>query len=316
MFGRRVRRNEGSSVSGGGAKSTGQTAIEWPTVALLAVFFAAFLGIVLGHQHVPWPVQLAALVYLGGLWMSLGHELLHGHPTPWNWVNTSIGFIPLSFWVPFARYKTLHVKHHRADLTDPVDDPESFYVTPATWAAAGRFRRRWMMLLRTLAGRLSFGVPRGIVRYWWKDLHEMGSPRVAGAWALHLAASVAYGWWLFGVVGMNPWVYVFGFVLGGSACTGLRSFLEHNAVAEGTRSAVVKAGPVLALLFLNNNLHHTHHAEPALAWYRIPARHRELGSDALAAAGAGLYPGGYLEVARRYLFRPFGAPPHPLSEQR
>ena len=57
--------------------------------------------------------------------MSLGHELLHGHPTPWTSVNSAIGFIPLSFWVPFARYKTMHVRHHRSNLTFPEDDPES-----------------------------------------------------------------------------------------------------------------------------------------------------------------------------------------------
>jgi fatty acid desaturase len=108
-------------------------------------------------------------------------------------------------------------------------------------------------------------------------------------------------------------MYVLAFCLGGSACTHLRSFVEHNAVAVGTRSAVVKAGPVMSLLFLNNNLHHTHHAEPDVAWYRIPERHRELGSDAIAAAGAGLYTGGYLEVVRRHLVHPYGQPEHPLS---
>ena len=59
-----------------------------------------------------------------------------------------------------------------------------------------------------------------------------------------------------------------------------------------------------------------HHADPDLEWYRIPARHRELGSDALAAAGAGLYEGGYLQVFRAHLFRPFGTPPDPLAAQR
>jgi len=136
---------------------------------------------------------------------------------------------------------------------------------------------------------------------------------IALPWALHIAASVALGWWLFGVVGVNPWVYVLGFSLGGSACTQLRSFVEHAAVAEGTRCAVVKASPPMALLYLNNNLHHTHHAVPDLEWYKIPAMHRALGSDALADAGAGLYSGGYLEVVRTYFLHPFCQPDHPLS---
>ena len=54
---------------------------------------------------------------------------------------------------------------------------------------------------------------------------------------------------------------------------------------------------------------------PDLPWYRIPAAHRELGSDALAAAGAGLYEGGYLQVVRTYFFRPFHQPVSPLLRQ-
>ena len=286
--------------------------VEWPTVALVAVFVAVWFAVVLGHAHIAWPLQFAALVYLGGVWMSLGHELLHGHPTRWNWVNSAVGCLPLSLWLPFPRYKTLHVRHHHSDLTDPIDDPESFYVVPEVWQRSGPMRRRWMLFLRTAAGRFTVGVPRGILRFWLREALLLGERRILLQWVFHLAASVGLCWWLFAVVGTNPWVYVFAFCLGGSACTHLRSFVEHNAVASGTRSAVVKAGPVLSLLFLNNNLHHTHHTEPDVAWYRIPERHRALGSDAIAAAGAGFY-GGYAEVLRRYLVRPFGQPDHPLS---
>jgi len=287
--------------------------VEWPTVVLVAVFFAAWCALLLGHAHIAWPVQFIALVYLGGLWMSLGHELLHGHPTPWNWVNSAVGCMPLAFWLPFPRYKTLHVRHHLSDLTDPIDDPESFYVLPEVWQQSGPLQRRWMLFLRTAVGRFTVGVPRGILRFWRRELGLLGDQRILVQWVLHLLAASLFGWWLFAVVGMNPWVYVFSFCLGGSACTQLRAFVEHNAVATGTRSAVVKAGPVLSLLFLNNNLHHTHHTEPDVAWYRIPERHRALGSDEIAAAGAGLYRGGYLEVVRRYFVRPFGLPEHPLS---
>jgi len=296
-------------VSGGRTRE----AVEWPTVGLLLAFIAAWLAVVLGHESIPWWVAAPILVYLGGLWMSLGHELLHGHPTRWNWVNTTVGSLPLQLWLPFPRYKTWHVLHHQADLTDPIDDPESYYVQPDTWRRAGRLRRRWMLVLRTLPGRLTFGVLRGIPRFWWRELPHLRTPAVALQWGFHLVLATAFGWWLFGVVGVSPWLYVPAFVLGGSACTQLRSFLEHCAVPEGTRSAVVKAGPVMSLLFLNNNLHHTHHALPDLAWYRIPAAHTELGSDAIAAAGAGLYTGGYLEVWRRFAFHPFCQPDHPLS---
>ena len=282
-------------------------------MALLVAFFAGWSAIVIGHDSIPILVQLVVLAYLGGLWMSLGHELLHGHPTNWTWVNTVIGFLPLSFWLPFPRYKASHIKHHLSDLTDPEDDPESFYVSPGDWQTAGPWRRRAILFLRTAPGRLTVGVPRGIVRFWVREVRRIPGGGVVGPWLAHLAACGVLGWWLFGVVGMNPVVYVFGFCLGGASCTQLRSFVEHAAVAEGTRCAVVKASAPMALLFLNNNLHHTHHALPDLEWYRIPAMHRVLGSDELAAAGAGLYPGGYLQVVRTYFTKPFCQPDHPLS---
>ena len=129
----------------------------------------------------------------------------------------------------------------------------------------------------------------------------------------HLLACAGLVWWLFGITGMPVWEYVVGFVLLGQSLTLLRSFVEHCAVPEGTRSAVVKAGPLMSLLYLNNNLHHTHHAEPSTPWYTLPALHRSMGSDEIAATGAGLYRNGYLEVARRNLIRPFCQPDHPLS---
>lgn len=286
---------------------------EWPTVALLVVFAAAWAAVVLSHARMPWWVAAPLLVFLGGLWMSLGHEVLHGHPTRWNAVNSAIGWIPLSMWIPFGRYKYWHRVHHMTDLTDPVEDPESFYLLPEDWRRQGRVHRVWTLALRTVAGRLTLGVLRGIPRFWLREAKCVGERRILSQWLVHIALTAALAWWLFTVVGIPPLLYIGAFVLGGSACTNLRSFAEHAAVAEGTRSAVVNAGPVMSLLYLNNNLHHTHHALPDLAWYRIPAAHRELGSDAIAAAGAGRYAGGYLEVVRRYFVRPFDRPDHPLS---
>lgn len=293
--------------------SVGSRPTEWPTVLLLVLFAAAWLSVVLLNDAIPWPLQVLLLIPLGGLWMSLGHELLHGHPTRWTWLNTAIGSIPLSLWLPFPRYKALHIKHHRSDLTSPEDDPESFYVAPPSWHNAGIWQRRYFLFMRTIPGRLTIGVPRGIIRFWRREFRLMNGGGIVGPWVMHLAAVAVFCWLLFGVVGMNPLVYIVGFCLGGASCTQLRSFVEHAAVSDGTRSAVVKASPPMALLFLNNNLHHTHHALPTLPWYAIPGAHREMGSDELAANGAGLYDGGYLEVVRTYFFTPFCQPDHPLS---
>ena len=56
-------------------------------------------------------------------------------PTRWNSVNRLLGIVPLSLWLPFERYRALHRTHHIDErLTDPLDDPESFYWTPEDWA--------------------------------------------------------------------------------------------------------------------------------------------------------------------------------------
>ena len=70
------------------------------------------------------------------------------------------------------------------------------------------------------------------------------------------------------------------------------------------RTAMVVSGRFFGVLFLYNNLHHTHHAVPGEAWYRLPRLSDQLGSESLADDGAGLYRG-YGELLRRYAFRPF-----------
>ena len=93
----------------------------------------------------------------------------------------------------------------------------------------------------------------------------------------------------------------------------LRSFVEHRAVAGAQRSAIVYSNWFFGLLFLNNNLHNTHHELPGAAWFHLPALTRTLGADEAVAAGAGVYRG-YATIFRRHLFRPFDQPVHPLTE--
>ena len=288
--------------------------VEWATLGLFAGFYAAYLAVILLHRSLPWPASVALLALLGGFYMSLQHEALHGHPTGWRGVNTALAFAPLSFWLPYLGYRSSHMLHHHTDLTDPQFDPESFYLRPVDWASAGVVKRAYILVTRTMLGRLTIGAIHSIARYLWHEIRTIRSNRAAARrWAVHLAAGVVVAWWLFVVVGVPVWQYLLGFVVMGQSFTLLRSFVEHCAVADGTRSAVVKAGPVMSLLFLNNNLHHTHHAQPSTPWYQLPALHRTLDSDDLAAQGAGLYRRGYVEVARRNFLRPFCQPDHPLS---
>ena len=69
-------------------------------------------------------------------------------------------------------------------------------------------------------------------------------------------------------------------------------------------------GP-LALLFLNNNYHAVHHANPRLAWYRLPAEFARRRDEWLRRNGGYAYRS-YGEVFRRYLFRRKDPVAHPI----
>ena len=121
--------------------------------------------------------MLAALALLGGFYMSLQHEALHGHPTPWRGVNTALAFAPLSFWLPYLGYRSSHMVHHHTDLTDPEIDPESFYLRPDDWASAGVVERTYILVTRTMVGRLTIGAVHSIGRYLWHELPVVRADR-------------------------------------------------------------------------------------------------------------------------------------------
>ena len=292
--------------------------IEWPTIAIAALAWAGILGGVFTHELVAWWITIPVVAIASGLYASLQHEVSHGHPTPWPPVNTLIAGAPFGLVYPLTRFCELHLAHHAepALLTEPGIDNESRYCSPEAWERAGTLMRIVLRAERTMVGHLTIGVVRGSLSYAWNDVRStVTDRRIRSIWVRHLVAVTAVV--VIVVLSGMPFVqYAVGAVYGRVFFTGLRTFAEHRAVPEGTRSAVVHAGPLMRLIFLNNNLHHAHHARPGAAWYRLPQLHDDLGSADLARQGAGLYTGGYLEVARLYAFRPFCQPVHPVSVAR
>ncbi|CAN5305105.1 fatty acid desaturase [soil metagenome] len=291
-------------------KSSKPIAVEWPTLVLAGVIYAGWLAATFWHTHIPAPL----LPVVGG-WLiawhgSLQHETIHGHPTRDPIINRAIGWPPLSLWLPYELYRQSHVAHHATEhLTDPRHDPESRYLIRATAPQA-----ILAVVQSTLLGRLILGAPIEIGRFLVGEglavvRGDAGRRRV---WAAHLFGVTAIGLWLIVICRMSVSTYLLAFIYPCAALSLLRSFVEHRADAVADRRiAVVEAAPVLGLLFLNNNLHAAHHANPAAPWWRLPRLHLEQRVD-LIALGAPFYRG-YAEVARRYLLRPHDAAVYPYA---
>ncbi len=288
--------------------------VEWPTVLLTAAAYGGF-GLLTWHHHgLPWWLLLTFGGYLVCLQASLQHEAVHGHPTPWPALNEALVFPSLWLWMPYRVYRDTHLEHHCDErVTDPLADSESYYLTPESWARMGRFPRLLAWAHNTVLGRLLLG-PLFCV---WRLYRRAAGKLISGdlgdlkAWLLHgLAAGLVLVWVLW-VCRMPLLSYLAFFAYPGLSLTLLRSFLEHRAREEiGERSVLIEAGPVMSLLFLNNNLHALHHAEPGVAWYDLPARYRTR-REALLAENRHYFFGSYLEVVRRYLFRAKEPPVHP-----
>lgn len=288
--------------------------IEWPTILVAAVIWAIWTVLVIAHESVPWPISLVGFAIAGGWYMSLQHEVIHSHPTPWRPVNLALAGWPLSFWLPYAVYRDEHLEHHEIELTVPGVDPESYYVTAEQWEAAGPLRRRLLQVNRTYLGRILIGPLMGVPTHVVDQLRRaIGDARMRRVWLVHLVICASIAWLLFAVAGTPVWEYLVGYCWFGLSVTYTRSFVEHRAVGSpDDRTAFVESGKLAGVLFLFNNLHVTHHARPGAAWYRLPALSRELGAAEIARNGAGYYRT-YREVIGRYAVKPFCAPVHPLG---
>jgi fatty acid desaturase len=245
---------------------------------------------------------------------SLQHEALHGHPTRSAALNEVLVFLPLGLLFPYRRFKALHLKHHSdASLTDPYDDPESFYYALGDWGKLPAWMQKVLDFNNTFFGRFTIGPLVMFVGFAARDMQLMndGDRKVMAAWVFHSLGIIGVFAWTWGVCDIPPALYLVTAYLGLSILN-LRTFAEHQAhETPGGRTVIVEASPFFALLFLNNNLHYVHHEHPRVPWYKLPALYRSRRGEFLAANESYVFPG-YGAMIRRYLFRAKTPVPHPF----
>jgi fatty acid desaturase len=284
---------------------------DWPTWLLLVGTYAAWFALIHASPRLGQALTLALLVPLITLWMSLQHELLHGHPTPWPWLNKVLGYAPLAIWYPYTLYRDDHLQHHRdSDLTSPRHDPESRYLSHHAWDRSSPVERGAHWLNKTLAGRLLVGPLLALAPLFVQQYHRLRRGQGWAMWLCHGACVALLLTFVTAQGGLSVAGYLLASVLA-LALSMVRSYHEHRpAEAAQHRSVINEAGWPWRWLFLNLNLHLVHHDLPGLPWYYLPRVYHQRRDDWLRRSGQFLVRG-YGELFQRHAWRPIDSPRHP-----
>lgn len=291
----------------------GETGIEWPTLALIGLCYGGWAVALFWLSGVSAGAATVVLTLLIALQSSLTHEALHGHPFRHAWLNEALVSLPIGLFIPYGRFRDLHLAHHRdARLTDPYDDPESNYLDPAQWASLPRWQRHLREANNTLLGRIVIGPALGQVAFLRADwaLWRAGDQSVLRAWALHLPG-VALVLLLVAWSPLSLGAYLLA-AYAGLGILKIRTYLEHRAHEKcRARSVIIEDRGPLAFLFLNNNLHLVHHMHPGVAWYQLPGLYRA-GRARYLACNEGYVYRSYGQVFRAHFLRRKDPVAHPI----
>ena len=292
----------------------------WPTLLVAAAIYLSYGLLTWFYHELPgWFIFIAG-GYVIAWHGSLQHEVVHGNPTASRWLNEALIFPSLWLWLPFRSYQRSHLLHHRNQyLTDPKQDPESFYVTAQTWKTLAAPIRGYLWIYNTALGRLLLSPFAFTIGFWnteikrlWRDLWSDDKHSIS-ALLWHIPACALVLIWVSGICQIPLIEYLLLFIYPSLSLTSLRSFLEHQATPESAhRSVIVDAGPIMSMLYLCNNLHALHHAKPATPWYQVKNLWQQNRAEILALNNAYYYRG-YSEVIRRHGLKPKEPPYHSLS---
>jgi fatty acid desaturase len=287
--------------------------LEWPTLGLMAVCYGLwFVAGVYVYAFAPF-IALVLMAVAVAFHSSLQHEALHGHPTRSGMLNEILVSLPIGLFYPYRRYKHLHLKHHADErLTDPYDDPESYYRALGDWQKLPAVLKALLTWNNTLLGRIIIGPALMIVGFLFMDIKLIagGDRKVRTAWLLHGMGFVPM-FALLLAFGIPLWIYALTAVYWGLAIIAIRSYCEHQwSERPDGRTIIVEKSP-LALLFLNNNLHFVHHKRPTVPWYQLPKLYREQREEWKTMNGGYVFRN-YFEILRAYAFRSKEDVVHPV----
>lgn len=287
--------------------------IEWPTVYLLMVCY----GLWAAAGYVVYPsFPVVALTLMGvavALHSSLQHEVLHGHPTRSAKINEALVFAPLGVFYPYRSYRRTHLQHHADErLTDPFDDPESYYRGMTDWENMPMFLRHLLIWNNTLVGRMLIGPPLMVVGFTASEWRLMlnGDRKVRISWGLHLAGLIPTLMVVSQLFHIPIWLYVSVSAYLGLSIIAIRSFCEHQWAEQPNGRSIIVEGSLLAPLFLYNNLHFVHHKLPTVPWYKLPSVYRARRAEWQEMNGGYVF-GNYFEVFQAFAFNAKEPVAHP-----
>ena len=284
---------------------------EWPTWLLWVGIVVLWVAMVGTYGSIPAWLSTGLLIVLVAWYMSLQHELTHGHPTRNETVNRLIGLPPLAIWYPFDTYKKDHLKHHDdAHLTEPGIDTESNYITHDQAATMGPAALWLYKSQRTVVGRFFIGPAIVNISLWTRLVRSLrkGDTDELKVWSLHLPLVALLLWLLDRYTDLSVWHYCFGIAYPALGMAMLRSFYEHRPGAlPAHRTVINEAALPWRLLYLNNNFHVVHHAYPGVQWYKIPTLYRA-DKAAYQERNGGFVLPGYLYLIRHFAYKPVDNP--------
>ncbi len=289
---------------------------EWPTWMVIIVVYGSWGWMLVHFQDLNLLIAVPILTLILTLHSSLAHEIIHGHPTSNQTINNLIGYLPLGLIYPYTIFKETHLQHHNNQfITYPGVDPESFFHTRSNWESKNRVLRIIAWVNMTLLGRLLLGPGTSfiaLVKWAIRDVLHAKFTRKA-MWVIHYTLTILIVYAAQEIFNIPALLYI---LMGyfSLSIIQLRSFYEHQPVFEtNARSVIQESSLLFRLLFLHNNYHYTHHANPSMPWHLLKKEYFDNRQKYLDENSGFQYDGYWRWL--KYLIRPVHSPVHPFYEK-